>query len=49
MYGSDWPVCNIGGGFGRQHAAFEALVSTLDSDAAEDLRWRSASRAYGLD
>ena len=49
MYGSDWPVCNIGGGFGRQHAAFEALVSTLDAEAAEDLRWRSACRAYGLD
>ena len=49
MYGSDWPVCNVGGGFRRQHEAFEELLSPLDADAADDLRWRSACRAYGLD
>ena len=49
MFGSDWPVCNVGGGYRRQHEAFEELLAPLDAGAAEDLRWRSACRAYGLD
>lgn len=49
MFGSDWPVCNVGGGYRRQHEAFEELLAPLDTGAAEDLRWRSACRAYGLD
>lgn len=49
MFGSDWPVCNVGGGYRRQHSVFEELLSPLDADAAEDLRWRSACRAYRLD
>lgn len=49
MFGSDWPVCNVGGGYRRQHVAFEELLAPLDAGAAEDLRWRSACRAYGLD
>ena len=49
MFGSDWPVCNVGGGYRRQHEAFEELLAPLDTEAAEDLRWRSACRAYGLD
>ncbi|MYJ12817.1 MAG: amidohydrolase family protein [Acidimicrobiia bacterium] len=48
MFGSDWPVCNVGGGYRRQHKAFEELLAPLDAGAAEDLRWRSACRAYGL-
>lgn len=48
MFGSDWPVCNVGGGYRRQHEAFEALLALLDETEAEDLRWRSACRAYGL-
>jgi len=49
MFGSDWPVCNVGGGYRRQVEAFEALVAPLDAEAVEDLRWRSACRAYALD
>ena len=49
MFGSDWPVCNIGGGYRRQVEAFEALTAPLDAEATEDLRWRAACRAYGLD
>ncbi len=49
MFGSDWPVCNVGGGYPRQIEVFETLVSPLDAEAKEDLRWRSACRAYGLD
>lgn len=49
MFGSDWPVCNVGGGYRRQHSAFAALTAPLDADAVADLRWRSACRAYGLD
>lgn len=49
MFGSDWPVCNVGGGYRRQVEAFEALTAPLDAEAAEDLRHRSARRAYGLD
>ena len=48
MFGSDWPVCNIGGGYRRQVEAFEALIAPLDAEDTEDLRWRSACRAYGL-
>lgn len=49
MFGSDWPVCNVGGGYRRQAEAFETLIGPLDAEAAEDLRWRSACRAYALD
>ena len=49
MFGSDWPVCNIGGGYRRQVEAFEALTAPLDAEATADLRHRSACRAYGLD
>ena len=49
MFGSDWPVCNIGGGYRRQVEAFETLIAPLDAEAEEDLRWRSACRAYRLD
>ncbi|MCY4632587.1 MAG: amidohydrolase family protein [bacterium] len=48
MFGSDWPVCNIGGGYRRQVEAFEALIAPLDAEDTEDLRRRSACRAYGL-
>ena len=49
MFGSDWPVCNVGGGYRRQYEAFEELLAPLDAEASKDLRWRSACRAYGLD
>ncbi|MCY4102205.1 MAG: amidohydrolase family protein [bacterium] len=49
MFGSDWPVCNVGGGYRRQAEAFESLIGPLDAEDTEDLRWRSACRAYGLD
>ncbi|MCY3952134.1 MAG: amidohydrolase family protein [bacterium] len=49
MFGSDWPVCNVGGGYRRQAEAFEWLIGPLDAEDTEDLRWRSACRAYGLD
>ena len=39
----------LGGGYRRQHEAFEELLAPLDAEAAEDLRWRTACRAYGLD
>lgn len=49
MFGSDWPVCNVGGGYRRQVDAFEALIAPLDADATENLRHRTARRAYALD
>lgn len=48
MYGGDWPVCNVGGGYTRQFEAFDALRSELGAEARQDLSWRTAETVYGL-
>ncbi len=48
MYGGDWPVTLLGGGYARQHAAFEALTAGLSPDERAAIRAGSANRAYRL-
>jgi L-fuconolactonase len=48
MYGGDWPVSRLGGGYARQHAGFEALVATLSPGERMAIRAGTASRVYGL-
>jgi L-fuconolactonase len=48
MYGGDWPVTLLGGGYARQHAAFEVLTAGLSETERAAIRAGSAARAYGL-
>jgi L-fuconolactonase len=48
MYGGDWPVTLFGGGYTRQHAAFEALTGGLSRDERAAIRSGTVVRAYGL-
>ena len=48
MYGGDWPVSRLGGGYARQHAAFERLTADLSDSERAAIRSGSATRAYGL-
>lgn len=48
MYGGDWPVTLLGGGYTRQHAAFEALTAALSPAERAAIRAGTATRAYGL-
>ena len=48
MYGGDWPVTLFGGGYTRQHAAFEALTAGLSPAERSAIRARTAARAYRL-
>jgi L-fuconolactonase len=48
MYGGDWPVSLLGGGYARQHAAFEALTAPLSAAERAAIRAGTAARAYGL-
>jgi L-fuconolactonase len=49
MYGGDWPVSRLGGGYTRQHAAFETLTASLSPDERAAIRAGTATRVYGLD
>jgi L-fuconolactonase len=49
MYGGDWPVSRLGGGYTRQHAAFEALTAALAPDERAAIRAGTATRVYGLE
>jgi L-fuconolactonase len=48
MYGGDWPVSRLGGGYARQHAAFDALTAPLSADERAAIRAGTATRVYGL-
>ena len=48
MYGGDWPISIIGGGYRRQHAAFTALVAELSRDEQRSIKSGTAIRVYGL-
>jgi L-fuconolactonase len=48
MYGGDWPVTLLGGGYARQHAAFEGLTAPLSDSERAAIRAGTATRAYGL-
>ena len=49
MWGSDWPVVLLGGGYARWHAAAGALLAELSSDERGAVLGDNARRFYALD
>lgn len=49
MYGSDWPMCILAGGYDRVTAAQLQLIGELDDPQQADVLWRTASRFYGIE
>lgn len=48
MWGSDWPVLDLGGGWDRWWAATEALLAPLDAASREAVLGGTARRFYAL-
>ncbi|MEP6679548.1 MAG: amidohydrolase family protein [Betaproteobacteria bacterium] len=48
MWGSDWPVVELRGGYARWRAATHALFATLDAEARGAVLGDTARRFYGL-
>lgn len=48
MFGSDWPVCELAGSYGRIVAAAQELTASLSADEQADIFGRTARRVYGL-
>lgn len=57
MFGSDWPVCNVGGPHGEQGnwafwvAVVEAWIEErgMGEEEREGVWWRAGCRAYGVE
>jgi L-fuconolactonase len=49
LWGSDWPVVDLAGGYVRWFEATEALLSGLAADEREAILGANARRFYGLD
>jgi L-fuconolactonase len=48
MWGSDWPVANLAGGYGSWMAAGEACLSSLSNDERVAIFGGTAARFYGV-
>lgn len=48
VYGGDWPVSILGGGYARQCAAFTALIAALSPYEQRAIKSGTAARIYGL-
>jgi len=48
VWGSDWPVVDLGAGLPGWIAITEAVLSRLSVDEAADIGWRNAERVYGV-
>ncbi len=48
MWGSDWPVVDLAGGFTRWRETSLALLEGLDADAQSEILGGTAERFYGL-
>ncbi|SLN77489.1 amidohydrolase family protein [Roseisalinus antarcticus] len=48
MYGSDWPVCLLAGGYGRTLALLRRMIETWPEDVATAILRGNASDAYDL-
>jgi len=48
MWGSDWPVVNLAGGYAAWHAAAEALTERCAADERADIFGGTARRFYGI-
>jgi L-fuconolactonase len=46
LWGSDWPVVNMAGGYARWFAASETLLSSLSSDERAAIYGDNAARIY---
>jgi L-fuconolactonase len=49
MWGSDWPVVELAGGYARWHQATTALLAELDDAARAAVLGETAIAFYGLD
>lgn len=49
MFGSDWPICEVAGGYETVTGALFALIDELDEPARAALYGETAVRCYGLD
>lgn len=49
LYGGDWPISELAGGYARTWEAIDGLLSELDSDARDAVLGGTAQRIYGLD
>ena len=54
MFGSDWPVCNVGGPNGEENWGLwrEVVAESIDGYGEEDREyvwWKAGSEAYGIE
>lgn len=48
VWGSDWPVCTLGGGLLHWIAATQAILSGSSKEEREKLLWQNANRLWNL-
>jgi predicted TIM-barrel fold metal-dependent hydrolase len=48
VWGSDWPVCNLGAGLPGWLAITQGVFAGLSADEQADIGWRNACRIYGV-
>jgi predicted TIM-barrel fold metal-dependent hydrolase len=48
VWGSDWPVCTLGGGLSTWLAATHAVLSGCSNDERDSLFWKNADRIWRL-
>lgn len=48
MFGSDWPICEVAGGYERVTSALLSLVAELDLPARAAVLGGAAVQFYGL-
>jgi L-fuconolactonase len=48
MFGSDWPVCNVAGGYDKVAGIAEHYSAQLSADEQADFWGGNAVRFYGL-
>jgi L-rhamnono-1,4-lactonase len=52
MFGSDWPVCNVGGPGDRSWSTWRQVVERWverSHEDAESIWWKAGVEAYGID
>jgi L-fuconolactonase len=48
LWGSDWPVVDLAGGYAAWSSATETCLACLDADARAAILGGTAARVYGL-
>jgi predicted TIM-barrel fold metal-dependent hydrolase len=49
MFGSDWPVVNLAGGYGRWFSALKLILDELSDDERRSIYASNAARVYRID